>query len=232
MKRLRIFSATRFDEIKFWRHTKLGLSLKRLSFDPRIRAEILCCNTQGLPVLYNQAVQRTEPKEALLLVHDDVWLDDYHLSTRIEEGLQLFDVLGVAGCTRIPERHVSWCFSQARGSGELIKLEDHYLSGAVGHFRTEGEVISRYGPAPQECKLLDGCLMAMKPATGRERGVSFDERFAFHFYYLDFCRSCHVAELRLGTWPIAITHASGGSFGSPQWQIALQQYRNKWEGET
>jgi hypothetical protein len=32
----------------------------------------------------------------------------------------------------------------------------------------------------------------------------------------------------VGTWPIAVTHASGGAFGSPAWNRSLALYREKW----
>ncbi|HYL16741.1 MAG TPA: hypothetical protein VEV41_27140 [Terriglobales bacterium] len=57
--------------------------------------------------------------------------------------------------------------------------------------------------------------------------IAFDSQF--HFYDLDFCRVCRQKELSLGTWPIAVTHASGGSFGSPQWLEARVLYEKKWQ---
>jgi GT2 family glycosyltransferase len=59
--------------------------------------------------------------------------------------------------------------------------------------------------------------------------VAFDTRFGFHFYDLDFCRTARAQGLRLGTWPIAITHQSGGAFADPRWQSGLQIYLDKWQ---
>jgi hypothetical protein len=36
------------------------------------------------------------------------------------------------------------------------------------------------------------------------------------------------AVYRFRTWPIAITHKSGGTFGSAQWMQALTVYKAKW----
>jgi hypothetical protein len=58
--------------------------------------------------------------------------------------------------------------------------------------------------------------------------VRFDPRFTFHFYDMDFCRSCERAGLSMGTWPIAITHRSTGAFGSPAWQAGYAEYLAKW----
>jgi len=60
-------------------------------------------------------------------------------------------------------------------------------------------------------------------------GVRLDPNFSFHFYDLDFCRSAEAAGLRIGTWPIAITHASGGaSLQSPAWAESVERYLHKW----
>ena len=59
-------------------------------------------------------------------------------------------------------------------------------------------------------------------------GVRFDPQFKFHFYDLDFCRSCEKAGLSMGTWPIDIMHASGGVFRSDAWNEARELYFRKW----
>jgi len=58
--------------------------------------------------------------------------------------------------------------------------------------------------------------------------VLFDPRFDFHFYDMDFCRTARKAGLRLGTWPICLTHQSGGNFASDAWKEKCRLYREKW----
>lgn len=61
------------------------------------------------------------------------------------------------------------------------------------------------------------------------QGVRFDPQFDFHLYDLDFCRSAQAAGLSLGTWPLAMTHASGGGgYFSPDWQRDADAYLKKW----
>ena len=72
--------------------------------------------------------------------------------------------------------------------------------------------------------MRSGCYVRLQ-----HPGVRFDSNFGFHFYGLDFCRSAVAAGLRIGTWPIAITHASRGeSVQSPAWAESLQRYLHKW----
>jgi GT2 family glycosyltransferase len=178
--------------------------------------------------VYNRAIQQATDDDLLLFVHDDVFLDDYQIAHRVENALERFDVVAIAGNTRPDHRHVGWAFWRDLEGKKLLPYDQQRLSGAVAHFTPRGEAVIVYGPAPQECLLLDGCFLAVAARTLREHNIRFDERFAFHFYDLDFCRTCRGAGLRLGTWPIAVTHASGGRFDTPQWEQALAVYRRKW----
>jgi GT2 family glycosyltransferase len=201
--------------------------MHRLLFDARITSSISCDNTLGLPTIYNRAIADADEDDALLFVHDDVFIHDFNLSHRIEEALAAFDVVGLAGNVNPNPNHVGWAMWRADANN--LKLDEgHLLSGIVGHFTKSGEVICQYGPTPQQCFLLDGCFLAANARVLRERQIRFDERFQFHFYDLDFCRTCALKGLRLGTWPIAVTHASGGDYGSPQWEAALKLYQEKW----
>jgi GT2 family glycosyltransferase len=139
-------------------------------------------------------------------------------------GLEAFDVLGVAGNRRRVPGQRAWHFVEAPG-----KIEDRKtLSGWVAHGKQPLGRITTCGPVPAECELLDGVLLAAKLRTLLDRSVRFDPIFDFHFYDLDFCRSARRAGLRLGTWPICLTHQSGGSFESPAWLAADANYVRKW----
>ena len=155
------------------------------------------------------------------------WLDDFFLTTRVLEGLQHYDVIGVAGNRRRLPRQPSWAFTDT----EFKWDEPENLSGAVAMGDYPFGQLSFFGQCPADCELLDGVLLAVKPAALIQTSVRFDPTFPFHFYDLDFCRQARQAGLRLGTWPIAITHQSGGSFGSPAWHASYHQYLSKWNEE-
>jgi SAM-dependent methyltransferase len=76
--------------------------------------------------------------------------------------------------------------------------------------------------------LLDGVFVAASGSKLKISGVQFDSQFDFHFYDLDFCRTASMANLRQGTWPVALTHQSGGAFGSSEWQQKYVLYSEKW----
>jgi len=216
---IEIVSATRVNEDNF-RYTPLGASLARLNFDTRLVHRIAYRNGNGLPLVYNACIDAQSDSDILLFIHDDVWIDDYFIADRIIDGLETYDVIGIAGNRTIPPNHEGWCF------GDPINY-----SGSVAHAATPfGEVtlVCSQRP-PQPCELLDGVLIASKRSKLLDRNVRFDPVFLFHFYDLDFCRRARTAGLTLGTWPIAITHSSGGSFDQG-WNDGFTIYKNKWNG--
>jgi GT2 family glycosyltransferase len=216
-------SATRSTQEDFATSTALGRSLRRIAYNKTIVFWVTTENTTGLPTLYNRAIDADNGHDILVFLHDDIYIDDYFIGQRIIEGLKNFDVIGLAGNRRrVPMQH-TWM------SIAGTEVDNKYLSGTLAHFMNKQKfMVGSYGPAPAPCELLDGLFLAARKSTLREAGVRFDERFKFHFYDLDFCRTARNAGLRLGTWPIAVTHESGGQFGTPAWWEARTQYFEKW----
>lgn len=221
---LHIVSATPRDPMGFRRHTMLGRSLPRVTSRAGVAVDVTCDNARGLPDVYNAALARAGEADVVAFVHDDVWLDDYFLPERLADATARFPVVGVSGNVRRVPRQPSWVFPDTR----LVKDDLANLSGAVSHLMAVGEAVSYYGPAPRPCKLLDGVFLAVRAGAVRAAGVAFDPQFPFHFYDMDFCRACERAGLEMGTWPIALTHASGGRFGSPEWHAGYEKYLAKW----
>jgi GT2 family glycosyltransferase len=228
---IEIICATRFSEDEFWRGAALGQSLKRLSYYQKLVHRIAFNNKTGLPTVYNSAAQLAHPDSVLVFIHDDVWLEDIFLPSTLAESLAAFDIVGVAGNLRRQPFQPAWAFQAVPTDSETTSLvwdEPKYLSGAVAHGQQPFSQISYFGEAKQSCELLDGVLLCVKKAIWISRRLRFDERFEFHFYDMDFCRSARQSGARLGTWPISITHQSGGSFGADAWLKCYQLYVEKW----
>lgn len=229
-KRLVVISATRGTEEEFWRDTRLGVTLPLAMFDGTVNPLIRCGNREGLPAVYNAALDGLPDEAIALCVHDDVSLYDFYLGQRLEDALSQFDVVGLAGNAKPDPQHAGWYFLRPPGGG-LVAHDLAVLSGAVNHTDRSGpSYFSVFGPAPREVQLLDGLFLAFRVGTLRRHGVEFDENFTFHFYDIDFCRECVKHGLRLGTWPIAVGHEGAGNanFGTPAWERALAMYREKW----
>jgi GT2 family glycosyltransferase len=221
---IEIVAATRLSESEFWKQSALGQSLRRLESDERLVPRPVFVNQRGLPDIFNARISAADGHDLLVFVHDDVWIDDYYVADRVIEGLKAYDVIGVAGNRRRVPNQPAWAF-----------LDDKYtwdseanLSGCVAHGSRPFGPVTYYGAAPAECELLDGVFLAARKAVLKDRGVLFDPRFEFHFYDMDFCRSAREKGLRLGTWPICLTHQSGGTFGAPKWRETYHRYIEKW----
>jgi GT2 family glycosyltransferase len=226
MPSIEFVTATRIaDNRAFWETAPLGRSLLRLQRDSRIaRPSVTLANTTGLPQLFNARIGAADAAEILVFVHDDAWIDDHFVCDRVLEGLRDFDVVGIAGNRRRVARQPSWCFVDAAFTWD----RSENLSGAIAHGTPPAAPVSFYGSAPAPCELLDGVFLAARTSALVKGDVRFDPAFAFHFYDVDFCRTARRAGLRLGTWPIALTHASGGTSRAKEWALAYRRYLDKW----
>ena len=215
-------------EKSFWTESAMGTSLKKLkSTTSEISWNISFENKEGLSKIYNQAVDRARKNTVLVFVHDDVWLDEKSFIESVHTGLQRFDVIGVAGNTRRLRGQIAWPFKSIE-NGEFV-WDWGNLSGAVWHAnKGHPPMLSEYGGMPARCELLDGVFIAAQTKVLKGRKVRFDEKFDFHFYDLDFCRTARKAGLILGTWKISLIHESGGSFGSEAWSKNRDLYLLKW----
>jgi GT2 family glycosyltransferase len=208
----------------FWSNTALGLSLGRMMLETRLNPCPIYDNKRGLGEVYNERIAALDCAEYLIFVHDDVWIEDFYLANRVIEGLERFDVLGIAGNKRRRDGQPSWGFVDTEFHWE----EAGYLSGLIAHGNEPMGRISAFGPAPAECELMDGVFFAAKRDTLRQKEVRFDPQFDFHLYDMDFCRTARTRGLRLGTWPIALTHQGKGKFATPDWFKNYERYIAKW----
>jgi GT2 family glycosyltransferase len=223
---IEVISATRLSSTEFWSTAALGISLRRLAHDTRLVAHIAFENQRGLPEVFNARINAGDGGEILVFIHDDVWVDDYFLADRVIDGLRTFDVLGVAGNRRRVPHQPAWAFIDEKLTWDTATAA--YLSGSVAHGSDPCGAISVFGTVPAACELLDGVFLAATKSRLRAATVQFDPRFDFHFYDMDFCRTARLAGLRLGTWPICLTHQSGGVFGSARWNEGRRRYQQKW----
>lgn len=222
---IEIVSATRMNEQDFWQHSALGQSLvTQLIQNQNLSVNVAFENTRGLSEVFNAAIAQADDEAILVFIHDDVWIDDAQFTQAVLAGLNQFDIIGVAGNKRRLPKQPAWAFIDTQFTWDA----QENLSGKVAHGETAQGKISKYGDVPAECELLDGVFLAVRKRILATKQVAFDPRFNFHFYDLDFCRTARNVGVTLGTWPIQLTHQSGGAFGSESWQQHYQQYLQKW----
>jgi hypothetical protein len=229
-EKIRIVCATRKSRENFQTQTALGRSLS-LRPPTGVELRLFDANREGLPHVYNIALDESRDNPAILLfVHDDVYLADFFWAERLREGLGRFDIVGVIGNRRRAARQPSWFFSAFDCARDVLTRDDRdNFSGSIGYGPgCQPEVVNAFGASGQEVKLLDGLFFAARSARLRETSVRFDDRFQFHLYDLDFCRQAERAGLAMGTWPISVIHGSKGSFGGAEWHRGYERYIQKW----
>lgn len=229
--------ATRVSQEAFAAQTQLGRCLPRLGEFMPFALRLYSGNSRPLGACYNAALDQASADDILVFMHDDVHIDDWMLGQRLTDALAHFDVVGVAGNRRCQPGQLAW-YLQPPAPDDKGRVQapwdSEYLSGSIVHLTPSNQglpagQVSIYGPSPAEVALLDGVLIAARASRLRESGVRFDPSLGFHFYDLDFCRSARAAKLRLGTWPIALSHASGGaSIQSDAWSRSRELYFRKW----
>ena len=220
-----VVSATRMNEETFWHEAALGRSLKRhMQQDKRLVPVVAYENIRGLSQIFNDAIEAAPDNALLILIHDDVWLDENTLVQKVSQGLEQYDVIGVAGNVRIQPGQTGWCFADA-----TFNFDDTtYLRGAISHGQHAFGPTSNYGKVSGACQLVDGVFLAAHKQALLQSSVRFDTQFDFHFYDMDFCRTANQVGLKLGVWPVQITHQSEGAFGSQRWRESYEQYMQKW----
>lgn len=223
--KVRLIVATRESRENFFSNTATGRSFS-LNFFNFVELTLHDRNSEGLPVLYNRAIESAKNDPAILVfIHDDVHLCDFYWANQVVNSLAHFHLVGLAGNRRRLPNQPSWAFVDDKFNWDAMDN----LSGVVGHGKGfPPSNLCVFGNPGQEVKLLDGVMLIAHSEILIKHDIRFDERFDFHFYDLDLCRQAEKNGLKIGTWPMSIIHESGGSFDSPSWQTAYRKYLEKW----
>ena len=223
--KIRFVIASRESRDGFFNSTAAGKFLQLYDF-PFIELDLYPENSEGLPTAYNQSIEKAKSDPAILVfTHDDIYLSDFYWADRVVNGLEHYDVIGVAGNKRRLPKQPAWPFVDDQFTWD----DPSFLSGIVAHgFQFPHGALTFFGDSCQEVKLLDGVFLAVRSELLHSRDLRFDEQFDFHFYDMDFCRSAEEKDISMGTWAISLVHESGGSFGSPEWKRNKTQYFQKW----
>jgi len=207
--------------------TKIFKSLKKINehSNTKIELKIRGNNTKiGLPQYYNECLDTYGKMcDYMILVHDDVEFVNMDLSYQIEEGMKKYDILGVAGCLNPQIKDINLWHTMA---------DRKHLKGFAGH-TWEGSnnelLLTVFGPSPSRVALIDGVFMVLNTKKVLETKTRFDENLMFHHYDMDFCNTCNMNKLKIGTWPIMVDHSSPGLRNfTEDWKKSNEYFKNKW----
>ncbi len=153
---------------------------------------------------YNRGISRARGRQ-LILSHDDIEILSADFAARIERHLRDFDVVGVAGTTRLVSG--KWADAGDPYVFTLITSPDP-VRGGYGTAMLGGGTLVVAG-----IQALDGVFMAMRREVAQAVAFDDDTFDAFHLYDLDFTFRAHLAGFRLAVCrDIVLIHASTGTY--------------------
>ena len=189
------------------------------------RYEILYVNDPpSLAAAYNTAIAQAA-SEQIILMHDDAEILNADAPERIRAHLQNYDLIGVAGTTRL----VSGVWSH---SGQPF-IFGQVANPAAAPVR-EGYTLCVFGGVAAIAggiQALDGVFMAGRRETFQR--VPFDEEMfdGFHLYDTDFSFRAYQAGLKLGVAnDVHLFHASVGTYDGV-WREYHERFLRKYEGQ-
>jgi len=162
--------------------------------------------------------------EAVVMCHDDIDLLVPDAADRLARHLTTYDLVGVAGTTRVTGPAVFWS-----GHPHIHGWMTHRLPGEADY---ELAFSSLATPAVGGMQAIDGVLMACRrELTDR---IDFDAATfdGFHLYDLDFSYRAHLAGHKLAVaCDLGLVHASKGRFDR-DWERQAGRFRAKYPALT
>lgn len=183
---------------------------------------IRIADARSLAEGYNRGLAQAAG-DIVIFSHDDIRLLSPAFRAELTAALQEFDIVGVAGATRLAGP--KWTSSPPEQRRQLVCYPP-LVAGPGFVCAIDGPLASRWHG---DIQCLDGLFLAARRAAIAD--LPFDEtRYdGFHFYDLDFTYRAQLAGLRLGVCPhLWVLHASKGSYHDPAWrryaEIFCEQY--------
>ena len=155
----------------------------------------------------------------VVFCHDDIEILVDRLDLRVAHALREFDVVGVAGSTRLTGP--SWVWSGAPWAHGFIA---HRLPDG----RTSARAYSLAGPRVGAVQALDGVFIACRREVAeslRFDAATFDH---FHLYDADFSYRAYLAGLKVGvSTHLQLLHYSGGRDTDGHWRVQAERFLAK-----
>ena len=101
MKQIKLVTATQNSKEEFWANSALGSVLESQTILNLDSVEIVENNSAGLCEVYNRYLTEENKDYILVFVHDDVIINEINLKKKLNEAIEKFDIVGVAGTRKL-----------------------------------------------------------------------------------------------------------------------------------
>lgn len=217
-KYYKIVCVTTFkDKNEFSEKSPLSISLDKMGWDSI--TEIVYNNTQGLPKLYNSFINEENRYKKIIFIHHDVLIEDILLFEKLEIAFEKYDIVGLAGAKK--------CNVKSPLSAWHLMCNREDMVGEVAHSKDKKYWTTVFGPTDSRALILDGVFIAVDVNKLLDTNTNFDENFDFHHYDITFCLRANQNKLKMGVYPIKITHFGlGDSMHSENWKQSSEKFKS------
>lgn len=219
MNKLLIVTCTKAKTDKEFETRPIFQSLKKqYESNTNIEFHIFKDNKRGLSTCYNEILADQNHKDkTVLFVHDDVVLEDIFLYEKLIDSP--YSITGLAGAKTFNKSldKLAWHLASDRSS----------FVGEVAHVnKDKGMWTTVFGPTNSRVLVLDGLFFSCKVKDLKEKDLTFDANFNFHFYDLAFCLRANEKKVTCGVLPIRVVHYGlGDSMLSSDWESSNQKFK-------
>lgn len=191
---------------------------KQCELNSNIDFYIFKDNKRGLSECYNEILNDEKHLEkTALFVHDDVILEDMFLYEKLIHSP--YSITGLAGAKTFNKASdkLAWhlCADRSAFVGEVAHVN-----------KDKGVWTTVFGPTNSRALVLDGLFLSCKVKDLKEKELSFDEGFNFHFYDIAFCLRANEKKVTCGVLPIRVVHYGlGDSMLTNDWEESNKKFK-------
>lgn len=219
-KPFKIVCATPKNKQQFLENSQLSLFLDKSGLFSK--STIVYDNKEGLPKIYNSFINETNRDKYLIFVHDDVLIEDLFFEEKINLAFEKYDIVGLAGTKK--------CNLESEISAWHLMSDKNDWVGEVAHSKNKQYWTTVFGPSDSRALLLDGLFIAVNTQKLLDSKTFFDENFIFHHYDISFCLKANKNKLKMGVYPIKVTHfGMGDSMLSEEWRASANTFKKLYQ---
>lgn len=215
-KQYKIVTATQYNLEDFKKNSQLRLSLDKIGISNKCTA--ITENREGLPKIYNSFITEENRDMYIIFIHDDVLIEDLFFEEKLQLAFEKYDIVGLAGSKKCN-------LSSPMSAWHLMSDRNDWV-GEVSHSKDKKVWTSTFGDTDSRALILDGLFIGVNVSRLLETNTRFDENFNFHHYDISFCLRANSNKLKMGVYPIKVTHFGlGDSMNTPEWQESANKFK-------